>query len=80
MLKRRHYNFGNTEACVLCDHEDEETIQHLVLNYSFNTGCWDCLGIQWRSTENIFANLMQAKGAFAKPFSMEVFVTATWHI
>ncbi|TVU07261.1 hypothetical protein EJB05_47309, partial [Eragrostis curvula] len=71
---------GGSYNCILCESNVEETAFHLFFECQFSVACWSILHINWQTTLEFFQMIEDAKEKFNKPFFMEVFIMASWHI
>ncbi|KAE8812492.1 glycerophosphoryl diester phosphodiesterase 1 [Hordeum vulgare] len=82
MLRRRHFVVGSPrpryDDCVLCQGQNEETLDHLFFECYFSTRCWDTLGIHWSTGIDRFEWMPSAKNYWAGPMFMDLFVVAAW--
>ncbi|KAJ1275487.1 hypothetical protein BS78_05G139300 [Paspalum vaginatum] len=67
-------------ACVLCQDNVEEAVDHLFFQCSFAAHCWDTLNIQWNMNLHIHDRILQARHSSALPFFMEICIITMWEI
>ena len=80
MLWRRHYNIGDDFACLLCGHNTDETLEHMIFTCPFSKRCWAKLHIDWPDFQNRLTALQEAQTNWPHPFFIEVFLTAAWSL
>jgi len=61
--------------CELCNHQIEETMEHLFLLCPFAEACWVTLGLIFPHSGDCFAFLDHAKAMLHVPFFKEIIVT-----
>ena len=80
MLTRRHIHVHEDNLCVLCDSDEEETIDHLFFTCPFATQCWNRLGFTWDNTLNLGDRIVQARNTHNMQFFMEASMIAAWEL
>jgi hypothetical protein len=71
---------GNNYNHPVCPLNREETTFHLFFTCPFSWQCCDHLGISWDLNLPFHQMMEKAKGQFAKPFFMEIFMLGAWLI
>ena len=80
MIERRHWRLDSGVDCVLCDHAQHETRDHLFFNCGFAQRCWRKLGITWSSADRVSDMFDSVKLSFHGPNFFEVAACALWGI
>ena len=80
MLQRRHWRVTDETHCELCPLRVHEDRIHLFFDCNFSVRVWDYLQIQWEPNDDLQMVVAKARKFFAKPFFMEVVMTACWNI
>ena len=74
------WNVTDDTHCVLCAARDYEDRFHLFFGCTFSQRVWSYLQIDWSLDDDMYSAITAARRSFAKPFFMEVVITACWHI
>ena len=80
MLVRRHFNVQPNSFCVLCSTGSEEDLEHLFFTCAFARSCWNKIGLHWGAASTPDIRVLDMIAGSGIPFSMEIFVLATWEI
>ena len=82
MLRRRHYNVGNTAECTMCNAREEETVEHLFFHCDYSKRCWRTL--QFPVSDDLMANrldlITHSRSNWTRPMFIEVFAIGAWSI
>lgn len=63
--------------CVLYSTDSVKDLDHIFFTCPFASACWIKLGFQWDVSSNLCDRALESTRL---PFSMEIFVSATWKI
>lgn len=66
--------------CVLCTHDVEETLHHLLFDCPFAMACWNTLHLLVPGGATTFQILEAFKTQLRLPFFMEIVITMCWSI
>jgi hypothetical protein len=80
LLVRRNWTVSDDRHCVLCPTHTYEDRLHLFFTCNFSHRIWNYLQIDWSRGADLQTAVAEARRGFAKPFFMEVMITACWHI
>nr|TKW01373.1 hypothetical protein SEVIR_8G175700v2 [Setaria viridis] len=67
-------------SCVLCQHDNEETLFHLLLQCPFAQECWINISLFANLTDEPYTILTSFKTQLQVPFFMEIIVLMSWCI
>nr|TKW23654.1 hypothetical protein SEVIR_3G000900v2 [Setaria viridis] len=67
-------------SCVLCQHNNEETLFHLLLHCPFAQECWINISLFANLTDEPYTILTSFKTQLHVPFFMEIIVLMSWCI
>lgn len=79
LLRRRNMQLPDY-SCVLCHHNVEEDLAHLLFHCSFASACWSTLSVIIPSTPDPCAVVDSLKLQLGLPFFLEIIVTMCWSI
>jgi hypothetical protein len=80
MLHRRHLNIQDDSLCVMCDRDEEETIDHLFFECPFARECWVTIHFDWDVSVQLNDRLTEARLASHLPFFTEAALIAAWEL
>jgi hypothetical protein len=79
LLRRKHFNIPCCD-CVLCSHNEEETLHHLFFGCEIAQSCWTSQRIVWDLSLPVVSMIAQQRSMFGFDCFMEVVILATWSI
>jgi hypothetical protein len=80
MLRRRHLNIQDSDACVLCNTREVETIEHLFFDCPFAKDCWTAIHVDWDASFPLQDRFNQARLSSNLPFFTEATLIAAWEL
>lgn len=79
LLKRRNMELPSYK-CVLCNHNVEETLEHLFLQCPFSIQCWQILQLHIVSPQDPLQSLEILRIQLNVPFFMDIIIIMSWCI
>jgi hypothetical protein len=80
MLRRRHLNIQDSDACVLCNTREVETIEHLFFDCPFTKDCWTAIHVDWDASFPLQDRFNQARLSSNLPLFTEATLIAAWEL